>query len=114
MGCSPSKSKANAKPSNSWRCSAHYARADGLAALERATHFGAFSLAAVRRILAAQVRPRPVLDEWAQLPGEALDPRLREDTIGPRPTHDYQHLLLPKEPDETPSEENDPDPTEPA
>ena len=93
---------------------AHYARADGLAALERATRFGAFSLAAVRRILAAQTRPRPVLDEWAQLPGEALDPRLREDTIGPRPTHDYQHLLLPKEPDETPSEENDPDPTEPA
>ena len=51
-----------------------------LAALERAVRFGAFSLAAVRRILAAQARPKPLLDELAELQGDALDPRLREDT----------------------------------
>ena len=46
---------------------------------------------------------------------DALDPRLRDEAVGPRPTSDYQHLLLPEEPrDEAPSEENGPDHTEPA
>jgi transposase len=77
---------------------AHYQRADVLAALERAVRFGAFSLAAVRRILAAQARPRPLLDELAEAQRETLDPRLRREPIGPRPTSAYQSLLLPKEP----------------
>ena len=85
---------------------AHYQRDDVLKALERAVRFGAFSLAAVRRILAAQAQPRPLLDELADLHRETLDPLLRQDAIGPRPTSDYQHLLTPEEPsDETPSEE---------
>jgi transposase len=90
---------------------AHYRRDDWLKALERAVRFGAFSLAAVRRILAAQAQPKPLLDELADLQREALDPLLREDMIGPRPTSDYQHLLSPEEPvsDETPSEEKDTD-----
>ena len=46
---------------------AHYQRDDVLAALERAVRFGAFSLAAVRRILAAQAQPKPLLDELAEL-----------------------------------------------
>jgi transposase len=89
----------------------HYQRADVLAALERAVRFGAFSLAAVRRILAACARPRPLLDELAEAQREALDPLLREEPIGPRPTSAYQSLLLPKEPadeiSETPSEPRD-------
>jgi hypothetical protein len=86
---------------------AHYQRDDVRAAFERAVRFGAFSLAAVRRILAATAKPKPLLDELADLHREALDPLLREDTIGPRPTSDYQHLLLPEEtPNETPSQEN--------
>jgi transposase len=94
---------------------AHYQRDDVRAALERAVRFGAFSLAAVRRILAARARPRPLLEELAEWQRDALDPRLREETIGPRPTSDYQHLLLPEEPcDETPSEEDGPDHAEPA
>ena len=90
---------------------AHYQRDDVLKALERAVRFGAFSLAAVRRILAAHAQPKPLLDELADLQRETLDPLLREDTIGPRPTSDYQHLLSPEEPvsDETPSEEKDTD-----
>jgi hypothetical protein len=80
------------------------------AAFERAIRFGAFSLAAIRRILAATAKPKPLLEELAELHREALDPRLREEPIGPRPTRDYQHLLLPEEPaDETASEEKRPD-----
>jgi len=84
---------------------AHYQRDDVHTALERAVRFGAFSLAAVRRILAAQATPKPLLDELADLHRASLDPRLREDAIGPRPTSDYQHLLWPEETDETPAEE---------
>ena len=84
---------------------AHYRREDVRAALERAVRFGAFSLAAVRRILAAHARPKPLLDELAELHRDSLDPILREDVIGPRPTSDYQHLLSSEEPcDEVPRE----------
>jgi transposase len=97
---------------------AHYQRGDVLAALERAVRFGAFSLAAMQRILAAQARPRPLLDELATAQREALDPRLRQEPIGPRPTSAYQSLLLPKEPaDETvaePPRESRDGPAEPA
>src|SRR5271166_6353330 len=85
---------------------AHYQRDDVRAAFERAVRFGAFALAAIRRILAATARPRPLLDELAELHRDTLDPLLRENAIGPRPTSDYQHLLVPEESrDETPSEE---------
>lgn len=92
---------------------AQYHRDDVLKALERAVRFGAFSLAAMRRILAAQARPKRLLDELAELHQDALDPSLRQEPIGPRPTSDYQHLLSPEEADATPSEEEPEDP-EPA
>ncbi len=92
---------------------AHYQRDDVLRALERAVRFGAFSLAAMRRILAAQARPKRLLEELAQLHQDALDPSLRQEPIGPRPTSDYQHLLSPEDTDETPPEEN-PQDSEPA
>jgi transposase len=94
---------------------AHYQRDDVLKALERAVRFGAFSLAAMRRILAAQAKPRPLLDELAELHKDTLDPSLREEPIGPRPTSDYQHLLLPEEStNEAPSQEKPQDqPTDP-
>ena len=76
---------------------AQYTRDDVRAALDRAVRFGAFSLAAVRRILAAHARPRPLLDELAELHRDSLDPTLRDDVIGPRPTRDYQHLLASSE-----------------
>jgi transposase len=89
---------------------AHYPRSDGLKALEHAVRFGAFSLAAIRRILAAQAKPKPLLDELAELYKDALDPSLRDEPIGPRPTSDYQHLLLSEEtPNEPPSEEKSQD-----
>jgi hypothetical protein len=76
-----------------------------LKALERAVRFGAFSLAAMRRILAAQARPKRLLDELAELHKDDFDPSLRAEPIGPRPTSDYQQLLSPEEADETPSEQ---------
>ena len=86
---------------------AQYSRDDVRAALDRAVRFGAFSLAAVRRILAAHARPKPLLDELAELHRDTLDPSLREDVIGPRPTRDYQHLLSPEESgDEVPPQED--------
>jgi transposase len=88
---------------------AQYQRDAVLAALERAVRFGAFSLAAMRRILAAQARPKPLLDELAQLHQDALDPSLRQEPIGPRPTGDYQHLLAAEEADEPPSQAQPPD-----
>jgi transposase len=88
---------------------AHYQRDDVLAALERAVRFGAFSLAAMRRILAAQARPKPVLDHLAELHKDTLDPSLRDEPIGPRPTSDYQHLLSAEEADEPPCEEKSAD-----
>jgi transposase len=88
---------------------AHYQRDDVQQALERAVRFGAFSLAAVQRILAANARPRPLLEGLAEEYGEALDPSLRQEPIGPRPTSDYQHLLSPEEVDEPASEEKQPD-----
>ena len=95
---------------------AHYPRDDVQAALERAVRFGAFSLAAVRRILAATAKPKPLLDELADLHQETLDPSLRDEPIGPRPTSDYQHLLSSEETaDETRPKKNRPTkPTKPA
>jgi transposase len=77
---------------------AHYQKGDVQAALERALRFGAFSLAAIRRILAATAKPKPPLEELADCQRESLDPRLRQEPIGPRPTSAYQHLLEPEKP----------------
>jgi len=92
---------------------AQYQRDDVLKALERAVRFGAFSLAAIRRILAACAKPKPLLDELADLHRESLDPCLRQESIGPRPTSEYQHLLLPAE-DGDETEENRQDDSESA
>jgi transposase len=90
---------------------AHYQRDDIRAAFERAVRFGAFSLAAVRRILAANAKPKPLLQELADLCRDSLDPRLRDEPILPRPTSDYQHLLSPEnDADET--QEKPPDQSE--
>src|SRR5271154_6823799 len=84
---------------------AHYQRDDVHAALERAVRFGAFALTSIQRILAAQARPKPLLDELAEQESAALDPSLRQDPVGPRPTSDYQHLLAQENPsDEPPAE----------
>ena len=60
---------------------AQYQRDDVRAAFERAVRFGAFSSAAVRRILAATAKPKQWPDELVDLQ-DRLSPSLREDPIG--------------------------------
>jgi len=70
-----------------------YQREDLVKALERACRYRAFSFSAVERILAAQPRPR---SDWEVLQVEAsqhLDEALREPSLSPRPTAEYQELL---------------------
>jgi len=76
-----------------------YSRADWIAALERAVRYGAYSLAAVERILAAQARPKGVLEALAEEERRSLPTAFTTDPVPPRPTSDYQPLL-PKEPDD--------------
>jgi transposase len=77
---------------------ADYPRHDVVSALERAVRYGAFSLAAVRRILEARSRPKTPLDALADDHRSYLDGLLEKDPAPPRPTSDYQDLLR-EEPD---------------
>jgi transposase len=87
---------------------AAYPRADVVAALERAVRYGAFSLAAMQRILAVRGRPRTPLDVLADDHRTCLE-RLCDGTpTPPRPTSDYQALL-----DEAPHDAEATDPEEP-
>jgi transposase len=75
---------------------ASYDRVDWLTALERAVRFGAYSLAAVERILAATAKPKSILIGLAEQERQHLEPFLRDDPVTARPTADYQHLLTPE------------------
>ncbi len=68
-----------------------YTRKDLLAALERAVRFGAYSAQAVERILAAQARPKSVLEALADDERRHLQPLL-DEPVPPRSTAEYQQL----------------------
>jgi transposase len=70
-----------------------YARKDLLAALERAERFGAHSLNAVERILAAQARPKSVFDALAEEGRRHLPAHLSDNPVSQRSTADYRHLV---------------------
>jgi transposase len=72
---------------------AAYPRADVLQALERAVRYGAFSLQAIARILAARGRPKAPLDALADDHRSDLDRLLEGAPTPPRPVSDYQALL---------------------
>jgi transposase len=71
----------------------HYARADLTAALERAVRFGAYSLAAVERILAVQAQPRSILEALSEQHERQLPSWLRDNPVSQRPAADYLHLV---------------------
>jgi transposase len=98
-----------------------YARKDLLAALDRAVRFGAYSAQAVERILAAQARPKSVLEALADDDRRRLQPLL-DEPVSPRSTAEYQQLCEEpsdhgqtheaKEPDA--DDQRSPDPDDPA
>jgi transposase len=69
-----------------------YARQDVIAALERAARYGAYSHAAVERILSARAQPRSVLETLAEDGRKHLPPWADDEPVRPRPTSAYQHL----------------------
>ena len=93
-----------------------YRKADLSSALERAARYGAFSLRAVERILAAQAQAKTPLESLGDQQQEHLRDILQDRPVPPRPTADYEQLYLyPQEPlhDEPPPEapdENEPQP----
>jgi transposase len=73
-----------------------YTTKDLLAALDRAVRFGAYSARAVERILAANARPKTVLEALADDSAEATRQQLQtllDEPVRPRPLSDYQHLV---------------------
>ena len=90
-----------------------YRKRDLTAALERAARFGAFSLRAVERILAAQAQPKTPLESLGDQQQQHLREILDDRPVPPRPTADYEQLYLyPQEPpDDDPPPETPTRPT---
>ncbi len=91
-----------------------YARADVIAALERAVRYGAYSLAAVERILAAQARPKSVLESLAEEERRSWPAAFTAEKVPPRPTSEYQPLLPPEPADDGPPSDACDDSPQPA
>ena len=72
---------------------AAYPRGDVVAALERAVRYGAFSLAAIQRVLSVRAQPRGIWETLAEEQRRCLPPWLDFEPASPRPTSDYQVLL---------------------
>jgi transposase len=93
-----------------------YRKADLTIALERAARFGAFSLRAVERILAAQAQPKTPLESLGDQQQQHLREIIQDRPVPPRPTAEYEQLYLcPEEPpdDDQPPETPDPDQPQP-
>jgi transposase len=84
---------------------AHYHQHDLIAALERATRYGAFSPQAVERILSVQFQPKTTFDELADKEQRHLSQLLKDASVRPRPTGDYQKLLFEEKHDGHPAPE---------
>jgi hypothetical protein len=72
---------------------AAYSRGDVVAALERAVRYGAFSLAAIQRVLSVQAQPRGLWETLAREQRPSLPPELDSEPVSPRPISEYQALL---------------------
>jgi hypothetical protein len=92
---------------------ATYRRADVQAALERAVRYGAFSHAAVERILAVQAQPKSVLETLAEEQRPHLAALLGDTSVLARPLTDYRSLFAEEVPHATPTKPSDPIAPEP-
>jgi transposase len=73
---------------------AHYHHHDLVAALERAVTYGAYSFAAVERILNVAAEPKTTLQTLADREKDHLRRLMKETSVRPRQTGDYQKLLF--------------------
>jgi hypothetical protein len=89
-----------------------YHRADLIKALERAVQFGAFSLRAIERILAATAEPKTALQSLIESESQRLDARLKDRPVHVRPTAEYQHLLFQEPPHHGQESATGPEPCE--
>jgi len=87
-----------------------YRKQDLASALERAVHFGAFSLRSVERILAAQAQPKTPLESLGDQQQEHLRDILQDGSVPPRPTADYDQLYPQEPPDDEPPPETPDEP----
>ena len=71
-----------------------YRRADFIAALERAVRFGAYSMGAVERILAAQAVPKTPIEALGEREARRISEYLKLEPVAPRPTKEYEQLYL--------------------
>lgn len=96
---------------------AQYHRHDLRAALERAVTYGAYSSAALERILSVQAEPKTTLETLADQEQERLRTLLDGSAVPPRSMAEYQKLLFEEQPDgeqeATPVEASPESPTEP-
>jgi transposase len=91
-----------------------YRKGDLTSALERAAHFGAFSLRSVERILAAQAQPKTPLESLGDQQQQHLREIMENRPVPPRPTADYDQLYLyPQEPPDDEQPPNPPDTPQP-
>lgn len=67
-----------------------YATTDVIAALERASRYGAFAAEAVERILARQAKPKTALEKWTERQQQHVQDLLGEPPLTPRPAADYR------------------------
>jgi hypothetical protein len=73
---------------------AHYHQKDIIKALERAVTYGAYSVSAIERILSVQAEPKTTLDTLADHEKSHLSQLLKDASVRPRETADYQKLLF--------------------
>jgi len=67
-------------------------RADFVAALERAVRFGAYSVHAVERILAANAVPKPPIEVVGEREARRISECFGEVPVVPRSTKDYEEI----------------------
>jgi len=87
-----------------------YARRDLVAALERAVRYGAYSRAAIERILAVTATPRPALDKLAEHESQQLKSLLGDRPVAPRSGQEYGDLFRHQPSEPADHETTDPDP----
>ena len=83
-----------------------YHQNDLVTAFQRANRYRAFSFPAVERILAALAQPRSALESVADQARQHLDLLLLQNPVPPRPTGDYQTLLIDSTDDLPPGEDS--------